>query len=427
MDYSVVIHKGLENKSAVSIVDDNWLPACFFLSNHLRTTFAERAFNTQLAYGKILLFIFRYFTTKSIDLPERVASGQFFTAEEYDDFKRHCKYKVETELEEESNVVSLARFSGKQIDNLIHATQSTESRVAANTVKMRLTRFIGYIQYLYETYHFANNPPVSVSQDFADLERKVRTDIRLLQDENADVSDPFEQAIPDETFFKILEIIKPASPDNPWGERGRLRNQLIIDIFIEAGIRLGAMDKLKISDIKENWAAPRLMVTRTPNDPTDPRKKKSAQKTKAHAAAISPETLKLLKLYIDTERSKYPEAETHDFIFVGTKGDSKGLPITDDGVYKVIKKLSKVVGFKLNPHKFRHKWNEIFDQKATEAGFTPEQIEDIRKYAMGWVEDSKMSGVYNAFRHAVKVHELSAKRQQETVSPQGQGKSNGDN
>lgn len=425
MDYSVETYKNLDNLSDVSIADENMLPACFFLSNHLETSYADHAFNTRHTYAKVLLFIFRYFTTKSIDLPERVESGMFFTADEYDAFTRHCKYKVETDFKDDSNVVSFERFSGKQLDNFIHASQSTESRAAAKTIKLRLRLFFGYIEYLYNVYHFANNPPEFVSKNFADFERKVKTDISLLKDDNADVSDPFEQAIPDDVFFKVLEIIKPTSPNNPWTEPVKLRNQLTVDIFIETGIRLGANGGLKISDIKENWDKPRLMITRTPNDPTDPRIIPSAQKTKAHSAAIPHDLLKLLKLYINTERSKYPKAETHDFICVSTKGGSEGLPITDDGVSKAIKKLSKAVGFHLTPHIFRHKWNEIFEKRARVAGYTTEQIEDIRKYAMGWVEGSKMSGTYNSFMHAMLVHELSAQRQRETVPPQG--KSNGDN
>ncbi|WP_175577625.1 site-specific integrase [Photobacterium proteolyticum] len=420
------IHNNLKNLSDVCIVDESYLPACFFLSNYMETAFADRAFSTRYTYAKTLLFIYRYFTDQSIDLVERVESGKFLTAEEYDDFKRHCKYKVEADFEnDKSNVVSFERFSDKQLDNLIHASQSTESRASAFTIKERLRLFFGYIEDLYNVFHFANNADKSVRDDFADLELKVKTDIRALKDENTDVSDPFDQAIPDEVFFKILEIIKPASPKNPWTQQVRLRNQLIVDTFIEAGIREGALAGLKISDIKHDHDKPRLLITRTPNDPTDTRKIPAAQKTKAHSSAISHGTMKLLKLYIETERSKYPKAKTHDFIFVSEKGNTRGEPLKLGSINKIIDVLSHAVDFKLHPHLFRHKWNEIFEKRARKAGLTPEQIEDIRKYAMGWVEDSKMSGTYNSFMHAMLVHELSTQRQNESLPAQGE--SNGDN
>ena len=375
MDYLIVVHTDRENKSDVCIVDDDMLPACFFVSNHMCSSFGDLSFNTRLTYAKVLLFVFCYFTAKSIDLPERVESGEFLTRNEYDDFKRYCKYKEEAEIEDQK-VVSFARFSDKRLDNLIHATQSTENKVSANTVRMRLRQCIDYLSCLYKTFHLANNTPAVVRQNYVDFERLLESDIQNIRNENGDVSDPFEQAIPDDIFFKILEIIRPFSPENPWTQSGRSRNKLIVDIFIETGIRLGALNKLKISDIKEGAEGARLHITRTPNDPTDPRKLRPAQKTKVHSSSITTGTRTTLKLYIETERSIYAKANTHDFIFVGTKGNNKGLPITNDRVYKIIKTLSEAVKFPLHPHLFRHKWNEIFDKKATNAGYSQSQLID---------------------------------------------------
>lgn len=64
------------------------------------SSFADLSFNTRLTYAKVLLFVFRYFAVKSIDLPVRVESGEFLTREEYDEFKRYSKYKEEAEIED---------------------------------------------------------------------------------------------------------------------------------------------------------------------------------------------------------------------------------------------------------------------------------------------------------------------------------------
>lgn len=417
MNYSVVIHTNAKNQHDVCVVDEDMLPACFFLSNHIVYSFSDLAFNTRLTYAKTLLFVFCYFTAKSIDLPERVRSGKFFTREEYEDFKRYCKYKKEDEIESK-NVISFEKLSAKKLDNLIYATQSTEGKVASTTVKMRLRQFKDYISYLYQTFHFANNVPVSVCQNHDDFVRQLDIDIRSTKDNNASVKDPFEQSIPDAVFFKILEISKPFSPENPWTKNTRNRNKLILSVLIDTGIRQGALAKLKKSDLKEDTHGARLLITRTPDDPTDPRKHKPAQKTKAHSSAISVETKDALKRYINTERNGYHKANTHDFIFVGTKGDHEGLPITNSAIAKIFKTLSDAVEFPLHPHLFRHKWNEIFHQKALKAGFTHSQMVDIAKYAMGWTESSTMISRYNEFCFAVTVHELSAQRQSETVPSQ---------
>ncbi|PNH90519.1 site-specific integrase [Vibrio diazotrophicus] len=413
MDYSVVLYNNFEQKRSACIVDADHLPVCFFLNNHISLSFSDRAENTKYTYAKVLLFVYRYFESESISLPERVSTGRFLSIEEYENFKHHCKYKVDADSNQsDKNVVSFTKFSDKQLDNLIYSSQASADRVSASTLKMRLKRFLGYMQYLYEKYHLANNAPTKVASNFNDLERKVKSDIESIKDDNTDVRDPFEKSIPDDIYFKMLEVIKPNSPENPW-KNSRLRNQLIIDIFNETGIREGALAKLKISDIKEDWHNPRLMITRTPNDPTDNRRIKAAQKTKAHSSAISPELLKLLKLYINTVRKEHPSSVKHDFVFISEKGKTSGAPLSINSIYNVIRTLGDYLNFKLHPHILRHKWNELFDDRATQAGYTMEQIEDIRKYAMGWTENSKMSSIYNNYKHAMKVHELSLQRQKD--------------
>lgn len=86
-----------------------------------------------------------------------------------------------------------------------------------------------------------------------------------------------------------------------------------------------------------------------------------------------------------------------------------------NAIHKVIKTIGDCVGIALHPHLLRHKWNEIFENKAKAKGFSPDKIEDLRKYAMGWVEDSKMASVYNEFQLAMTVAEISSKNQSQSV------------
>jgi integrase len=181
-------------------------------------------------------------------------------------------------------------------------------------------------------------------------------------------------------------------------------------------MRVGALAKLKLSDIIEEWDNPRLLLTRTPDDITDPRKRKPQQKTKPLASPISKQLLKTIKHYIDTDRKKFDKNSTHDFLFVSEKGKNKGQPLSMKGVYNITKTLSRVLNFDFCPHLLRHKYNEIFDIKATAMGYAPEKIEDCRKYLMGWSEDSKMGAVYNEFRNAVKVREITASDQTDFFS-----------
>ncbi|MBF4318254.1 site-specific integrase, partial [Vibrio anguillarum] len=195
----------------------------------------------------------------------------------------------------------------------------------------------------------------------------------------------------------------------------KLRNQIIMQILIDAGVRVGAVLKLKISDLVDDWSNPRFRLTRTPDDPSDPRLDPASNKTKALSVSISPDLMKLIKLYISTVRAASPNTHEHDFVFISEKGITSGQPLTYKAIHKIVKTFGDAINFNLHPHKLRHKWNEVFEDRAKEKGFSPEKIEDLRKYAMGWVEDSKMASVYNEFQLAVTVAEISAKNQRKSV------------
>ncbi|MCG7584431.1 site-specific integrase [Photobacterium sp. OFAV2-7] len=396
------------------LIEEGMFPVCLYLNGHLNTSFSENADSTIDSYGSFLLFIYRYFKSEDIDMVERVASGEFFTKAEIDSFNTHCKFYAD-KPSLDTNVVQL---TDKQLHNAIHITQHSESQCSAFTVRMRLKHFLKYIQYVYICRHFDFNPPVSVSEKFSDFERLIQGYIDIISDSNEDTKDPFEKAIPDPLFFKMLEVIKPEHEENPW-KGSKLRNQIMTDIFIETGIRAGCVLKLKLCDVKDEWSNPRLMVTRTPKDKTDTRKNRASNKTKTLSASISPELMKKLKWYIESIRSTFPQSESHDFIFISEKGQTAGQPLTYGSLYNVIHKLGKAIQFEIHPHLLRHKWNEIFDDKATEAGHSMSEIDDLRKFAMGWSESSTMAGLYNKFKIAKKISDLSSGRQNKTVPPQG--------
>lgn len=397
------------------IVRDRFIPVCLYLNNHVHSSFGGLAANTYESYARQLMFVYKYFTGRKIDLVERVATGEFFTTIEIDAFHRHCKHKVEGD----KGITNVVQLTDKRLSNAIHATQHSESKSSSFTFKMRLYRFLGYIRYLYLNIHADNSPPISVSTKFSDFQMLVEDHIARIRADNTDTEDPFEKAIPDDKFFKILEIIKPTHAENPW-KGSKLRNQVITGIHIEAGLRAGAILKMKFCDVKDEWDNPRFMVTRTPNDQTDKRLRQAANKTKTLSASVSPELMKLLKLYINTERCKHPNSASHDFIFVSEKGETAGQALTYGSLHSMICILGEAIGFHIHPHLLRHKWNEIFTDRAEQAGYSHDEIDDIRKYAMGWSENSSMTGLYNKFKIAVKISELSSARQNETVPPQGE-------
>ncbi|WP_219565922.1 tyrosine-type recombinase/integrase [Vibrio parahaemolyticus] len=350
-----------------------------------------------------------------INLVERVANGTFLSIEEIDNYIRACKLYADKEDDnKDSAVVSL---TDKRIRDAIHKTSNSQPEVSAHTFNQRLNRLKAYIEFLYVCHHYdkaETAQQISTDDQFNKFKIYISTAISGSKKDNTIVKDAFESVIPADKFFDLLEMIQERSPHNPF-KSSKLRNQIIAQILIDTGVRVGAALKLKVSDLVDDWDNPRFRLTRTPNDPTDTRRLPAANKTKALSVPISRDLMKLIKLYIETVRNSTPNANEHDFVFISEKGKTIGKPMSYNAIHKVIKIFGDAIGIALHPHLLRHKWNEVFEDKAKEKGFSPDKIEDLRKYAMGWVEDSEMASVYNEFQLAVTVAEISSKNQSQSV------------
>lgn len=427
----VKIYKDMNGYNFPLIVRSGVFPACLYLNAYLngnhnspisvgknKISSQASAFNTLKKYAYELKFLYCYFIEQGINLVERVSSGEFLSRQEVDDFVRACKLYADNTATFENNIITI---SDKRIRDAIHATSHNQPQVSAHTLRQRLIRLRSYIEYLYVQHHYdqeITNTQTRIEDKFRKFQLYINTFISSTRENNTIVKDAFESVIPSDKFFYLLEIIKESSSNNPF-KSSKLRNQIIMQILINTGVRVGVVLKLKICDLIEDWDNPRFLSTKTPNDPTDPRLDRPSNKTKAQSVSISLELLKLIKLYIQTIRKDSPTSYKHDFIFISEKGKTSGQPLSYKSIHKIVDKLGKSLGIKLHPHKIRHKWNEVFEDKAKECGLTSDKIEDLRKYAMGWVENSKMASVYNEYQLAITVADISSKTQSKAVPKLG--------
>lgn len=409
MNISIEQYRNFDNKLCNDVIDlSTGLPYSFWLTAWLQDSFA--AFHTARKCAYQLKFISEYFHQENIDFIERIIDGSFFTKQELEDFFSHSLYKSENHSGYECNVVNINKLTLKTLDNLTYTKRHNLNKVGVSTVKIRVNTFSLFIQWLYEHVYASRIPPQDIEIRFKDIVARVNRFCRSLKDDNAVVKDVHEQAIPDEVYFKLLDVIKPFHPNNLWIAQAKLRNNIIVQLLNETGIRLGALCKLKISDLLTD-KQPRIRITRTPNDSSDTRKMPASQKTKAHTSAISPELMEAVLLYVKTDRAKYPIANTHDFVFVSHQGKTKGMPIALQTVNYLFETLSRYLNFRVHPHLLRHKWNEIFELKAKKQGLSDQRIDDLRKFACGWSENTEMVSIYNEFRLAQAASEIMATSQ----------------
>lgn len=396
----------------ISIVDETDCPVDPYVSCYLNVLLSSRTVNTTLRCANELLFVLRHFSEKGIDLPARVAAGELISPKEYMQFYDRCCFQKDNS--EDRTSIKFLEINNKHLRNILVANQKNIAKVASETLQGRVRRLRQFISWLFEQFHEVQGVDEVAYERFVSLISSIKLNEEGLgRNRTQAVSNPEESVMPDSVFVQLLEMILPSSPNNPF-KASKIRNYLIVSLLVQSGIRRGALAKLKISDFIFHGTYDQISIYRSGNDPTDPRAEKPNQKTKAHLATINPVLMEQVKLYIDTIRVIFPNAQFHDFVIV-SENDSKGTigqPLSMKAINAIFQKLSKALGFHVHPHLLRHKWNETFDEEGTRKGIDSTLLEDTRKYAMGWSQNTSMTQVYNEKRLALKARELSKIHQQ---------------
>ncbi|NTV49979.1 MAG: site-specific integrase [Geobacteraceae bacterium] len=399
-------------KTFFAIVDKLACPVDPYASVYLNTLIQYKL-STQSRYGCELLFALKYFHSKGIDLTERVASGKLLTMSEYISFYEHSA-KNAGYSSNEKVVPLFANTEDKSFRNILGANTFLASKVSNDTQRGRIHRLRKYLTCLFEQFY----DPISVSTHLEDklnkLTKKMIIDEHSLNsEEDQEIRHPEDDAIPPKIFCKMLEVILPSSPNNPFTERNRVRNYLIVSILLDTGIRRGALAKLKVSDLRSHQSGSSLWIYSNHDDPSDPRLERPNQKTKSHLANLKFKLMEDLLFYIEHVRNEVPGALNHDFVFVSESNarGTRGQPLAAKSVNEVLFTLSQVLNHRLYPHILRHMWNDIFDDNAEHQNFPSEWIEDARKYAMGWSPNSTMSLTYNDRRTHKRVRQIMQEHQ----------------
>lgn len=208
------------------------------------------------------------------------------------------------------------------------------------------------------------------------------------------------QGVSGEVRARILEVINPDSPENPWkGKHVRLRNQLIFMWLLLLGIRNGELLGVYASDV--NLRTGEVVIARRPDNPEEKRANAPLVKTRSRLLVLSPELMDLTRDYIigkskdkKGSRSSIKGAGRHPYLFVA---NGTGAALTKSALNKLFRELRTMVpGLTndLSPHVLRHTWNDDFSELMDTKGVSPEDEERMRRQAMGWSPQSRMAAHY---------------------------------
>jgi integrase/recombinase XerD len=159
----------------------------------------------------------------------------------------------------------------------------------------------------------------------------------------------FPRILSDENYKKLLAII----PEN--NDPRHIRNKAIINLFWDAGLRLGELIELNIDDIKLDEMSALIKT------------EKSKSLHPIRKIFWTAETNENLKKWID--KRKHLEGVMKNFeknaLFISVCGIKTGRRIKKSGVGEMLRRYSHEAGFPeiCNPHSFRHHYGRELAEK----------------------------------------------------------------
>ncbi|EBX8911922.1 TPA: site-specific integrase [Salmonella enterica subsp. enterica serovar Agoueve] len=355
-------------------------------SGHAIATVESRAVDISLFY--------RFLENEYIDIETQILKGIFLSGTDID------------------RLVMYLSMVSKFREGMNHKS----GYVSKQTLRNRLNSLIHYISWLTEELLQYNSSmyKTNLSKMIKSIEKR-----RPRCQKNKNYEDSEAKALSHKALNKLMELIDPQSPINPFEPKVRNRNAMIIIILFELGIRGGELLNIKIGDI--NFQKKRIYIQRRADEISDPRLNQPLVKTLSRVLPLSDELACKLMDYIIHDRKNYNMSKT-DFLFITYKsGPYQGQPLSISGYQKIISKLSGcdhlIKG--LSGHKLRHTWNYNFSLLMDSVKAGEKEQEKIRERLMGWKDNSGTATKYNKRFIDEKTDEASIRLQKRLSNKRG--------
>ncbi|MBB2692267.1 UNVERIFIED_ORG: integrase [Rhizobium esperanzae] len=342
--------------------------------------------NTLFNELRSLMYLYLWADLRGINVGERLREGVFLSLSEIIDLVGFCgRYLADIlpELEQRrANVVALVDRRKPPKEN---AVQSGEKR-------NRLAVIRGFLDFT-SADHLSELQKWPSRWSVYDKMRRECLDrlgeyIGAIRAPNRDDVGQREGLDP-EVVKRLLSIVEPDHPDNPFRPEVRFRNYLIVRLLIELGIRRGELLGLYAVDMALSGAKGTVTIHRRPDDKHDDRREKPAVKTAARVLPLSGRATELVHEWVVEYRSKLPLARRNPFLIV-TIPEGKPMSLSNiNKIFLAIRKRVPGLPDELGPHLLRHSWNDAFSEQIDRKGnISPENEIKWRKRLMGWRSDS---------------------------------------
>lgn len=363
-----------------------WYPT-LYATSQLRN--AAKAPNTIVANLTAVRLLLIWCDEENIDIETHFSKGDFFTTQQVESLSRFLQTKV-SELGANEGQIQLVRNKESTRARLKYNI----NKVSANTQYLRLSYVADYLHWF--ACRVVERNKRHVDADSMALIKHMTDSLRARRPVRANDLNKKRMGLEKEQRSELLALVTPSHESNPFSEDLKIRNELIVNLLYQLGVRQGELLSIRIRDI--DFSKNEIVIPRRHDDPDDPRSDQPVAKTMDRRLPLSKELAELISNYIVGERRNIKPARRHDFLLVVHKvGPYLGQPLSSRGLARVFKQIqdARPDSFSnLTPHLLRHTWNDRFSELADEKGIDEAREEKMRSYSMGWKEGSGTSAIY---------------------------------
>lgn len=192
---------------------------------------------------------------------------------------------------------------------------------------------------------------------------------------------------------RLLEIIKPHSPDNPWQRANRVRNYAIMLILCCLGLRLGELLALRLNDVATRGGTGHLDIRRRPPDPRDLRSRPPKPKTQGRRLPLLPALSRAIDAYVLGPRLATSGGRSSEYLFLSKGGSNLSPRAVQQIVQQLVAHHPEFVG--LCPHQLRNTNSDNIQQALRDSSLNDHQARDVHTYMGGWVPGSVQPARYS--------------------------------
>lgn len=354
------------------------------------------AFSTLRAYAEAIRFLLTWADCAGIDLQQRLNEGQILDLHEVEALAGSARRGVD-----DLHRATPTRDAALQALRLITPERArrragrSSSVVDPAVTGTRLRYIADYLEWLAKSkrHRLRADSVLAATLDKAidEVPKTLRARVPIAGNRNPDTQ---REGLPEDVQERLLQVTASDSVENPFRKKfARDRNELIVLILYHLGLRQGELLKLKIDKAHFDARKRLLYVTRSPDDPADPRADAPQAKTRARKLELSDRLTKKILDHIVNHRRHRPNSGRHAFLFVSNSGD----PLSKSALSKIFVtiRISKSdLPDHLSPHPLRHTFNENLSEMFDKDGVTDENEKRLRSYLNGWSETSNTAAIY---------------------------------